>query len=229
MRTLLPILICLMGSVSPAAFLQNQRRYMSGAQLAEALGEYFSDSNLCAIAKESDLLLYGANSPLTGQPVLSQPTQATVQAILKCVTNSMDNSYVFLIPKAQYSAGGTYNYSVMSFANQQRLLGPTLLGWILQHPFTQRYKTDIEKVQYGLDSLSWQDLNAGLQMQILADWTEEILGTDEEIVEFGLIQDPQLFRQHLNQFLLQGGRQSLLTTCRILAQNLLTRDEFLSY
>ena len=199
---------------SRASFDENSRRYMTGNEIIQSLNVYFdfryADDN-CKEINDNNSALLGLNSPASGSPISSAPTQATVQWIAKCVSTAM----------MSFITGSTPEESRQKLSD---LIGSDVYSFLKKR---KDYYDHESNVLYNLNN-PWANLPEDIQDKIISNMVDTLLGGDETIADFGIIEPNQL-RAKLKQWPQKNLQITVFQMMQFIAVNLAVSDEFLSY
>lgn len=214
----LPVLLLLQASQSHASFDEDQRRYLTGEEIVWSLGQLLPLTQDCngidgsMNSQTTNDTKLGLDSAITGKPVSSGPTQATIQWITSCVQKAFSQSNI-----CQESGQ----------VHLQALLGKEALA-LVDAPYQVAMSDD--SICYSHMSEKWSTWTPEHQQILIKGMVLSFLGPDSVIMDFGLIKNVDSFRQALLQDLnAKGPALTVQDAIRILAENLSIRDEFLSY
>ncbi|MNL02395.1 hypothetical protein D3C87_1229020 [compost metagenome] len=193
-----------------ASFDENARRYLSAQEIIQAMQVHFDVVDDCAKVNEVNAPLLGVNSAVTGSAIAPAPTQSTVQFVAGCVSKALDR----ITSKPQYP---------QAFAKLKILLGEELVSELSKNltPFLD------DNLALRL-AYPWENLSTETREKIIARIVFVMLGSDDLINDFGLI-DPTVLRAKLAAW--AQGKPQLKTqdVIKFISVNLAVRDEFLSY
>jgi hypothetical protein len=211
----LVLLVCLVFQASlqaQASFDENARRYLSAQEIIQAMQVHFDVVDDCVKVNDANSPMLGVNSAVTGNAIAPAPTQATVQFIAGCVSKAVD--------RAKY----TSQYPV-AFAKLKTMLGEELVSELSKN-FPTFHTLDDN--MYLRLNMPWENLNAETREKIISRIVFVMLGSDEVINDFGLI-EPAVLRARLGAW--AQGKPTLTTAdmIKFISVNLAVRDEFLSY
>lgn len=213
MKYLLLLFIGFVSMTAQAEFAPNNLRYISLYDFQNKLSPFFSEiwnrpTNNIASNCFSDPASFGFNFPATGAPMSSGPTNSTIRKLQTCVNRSLDEVGVVL-------------YSWETSYDQVKIL--------LSHffPAEMIQKSVNEKNFHEWAMGSFSQLSENEKKAIIKNLVENMLGTDEVIASYGLINDMEKFNGYLATQILPTDR--LLETIQKLMLVLILRDEFLTY
>lgn len=161
------------------------------------------ENRICGSLRSDDRATLGDMNLLTGESASSTPGVAFIAFIDSCV-----QSYTQSLDDNNKSS------------EWLKTVFPTLLG--------AKSDSDIQAYLY---SYSWIQNNAETD-QIIKDLVFWFLGTDDEILSYGRMQDPNIFREDIKKFLLNKYpyRGTFFSSgINEIAKILVKRDEFLLY
>lgn len=214
MRTqkLILSLVLFFGSVqAKAAFEENARRYMGAQEIIQSLSVFFRLQDNCKIIQEKDRALLGLNSPNTGNPLAPAPTQSTVQWIASCI----QKAHAYFRVTGQYPDAGE---------KLKTLIGSEVYAELDKQIVSyQGYK----HIDLRLGT-KWSSISAEIQNKLVANMVFALLGSDDVINDFGLI-DPNVLRAKLAEHGQKNPEIQIHEMILFISVNLAVRDEFLSY
>lgn len=207
------LLICLLWSPnSHASFEENSRRYLSGHEIIQTLNQFFDLSYQCQAIDDRNFALLGLSFPITGNPISPSPTQATIQWLTKCVSESV---LTFQFPPTETSLN-----------KLKTLLGPEVSALFTKSAYNGI--TD-ERTNLSLHlSKKWMELSPEVQNKLIASMVSSLLGSDDVIRDFDII-EPGVLREKLRLWPQNIPSLTVIQMIQFIAVNLTVRDEFLSY
>lgn len=210
----LTLLLTLGALKAQAAFEENARRYLSAQEIIQTLQVVFDLMPDCLQVTATNSSMLGVNSPTTGNPIAPSPTQSTVQWVAVCVSNATSR---FMLP-AQFP---------LAYEKLKVLIGPEAIA-ALKTPVPGLPNYDADQV-FSYRILSrWTDLPATVRSKMVANMVLVVLGSDEVINDFGLI-DPNLMRSKIEGYASDKPDLTVIEMIKFISVNLSVRDEFLSY
>ncbi len=206
----------LISSFSKAEFNQTTLRYISGYDFEnkisalfdvyfaslpppEPFGQPENSYSLCFESSSSAAAQFGFNSAATGTPMMQSPNSATIQAVKNCLNQIIDS--VSTHPQ------GFYIKKIFPDLIFQKLATPGY-SYILQQNTMNRFTDDEIKL-------------------LISNLVEQFLGTDDVILSYRLINNVDVYRDHL--FSTIDKNKNLKETILKLINTLVLRDEFLMY
>lgn len=206
-------MLCLGSWQAQASFDENARRYLSAQEIIQAMQVHFDVTDDCAKVNATNSSMLGVNSALTGNAIAPAPTQSTVQFIAGCVSKAVERS----------KFGGQYPLALQKLKN---MLGEELVNELSQNhtPVTLSMNDNL----YFRLTAPWENLSVETREKIVTRIVFVMLGSDEVINDFGLV-DPTTLRTKLGAW--AQGNPNLRTAdmIKFISVNLAVRDEFLSY
>ena len=203
---------------SPASFEENTHRYLTSYEVFDSLAQMlpFVGDGTCGkndyLTQEKAvniLTALGENSTITGSPISHGPSQGTIAWISRCV-----------------GAALTSSLSSYQEAEFQKLIADAEVLHKLANALGQSpSQPDFHKSFLR----PWKDLPAEVQSELIRYFVYSYLGSDDVLFDFGLIQNPDEFRQNLFDLYQQNDSLPLTLVLQKLVINLVLRDEFLSY
>jgi hypothetical protein len=199
-----------------AEFSQTTLRYISGYDFENKITSIFDSYfltlpplkpfyppsgpyGICFQSADSAASQFGFNSAATGSPLMQAPNSATIQAVKMCIQSIMD--VIGADPQ------GLYLKKIIPEPVFQKL-STTGYSFLLASNVTNQFTDDEIKL-------------------LISNLIEQILGTDEVILSYGLINSLDAYRSHL--FSKVDKNKKLDETILKLITALILRDEFLMY
>lgn len=205
------LVILSLASQSRAAFEENGRRYLSGPEVLWSLQTLFGyqGKSRCLLDSEATLLDLGASHPVSGQPSSPTPSQAAIDRIASCLKTLMDT----IGQQEPLRSQGQINSFLTGLSKDEMT----------------RHQLNSESAS--LQATPWKALPSSVQKAIIEKQVQRVLGSDDRIKDYNLIQNPEDLRQHLFHYLNQNSQdgKNLRQTLYTLLLGLVLRDEFLSY
>lgn len=213
-KLILAGLLCLGSVQAKASFDENARRYLSAQEIIQAMQVHFDVVDDCAKVNDSNAPLLGVNSAVTGSAIAPAPTQSTVQFVAGCVSKAVERAK----SETQYP---------QAFAKLKTMLGdelttelgknlPGITSWTMERSLLFRL------------AKNWDALELETRDQIIARVVFVMLGSDELISDFGLI-EPAILRAKLAAWAQGKPQLTTIDMIKFISVNLAVRDEFLSY
>lgn len=211
------VIILLLASMHSPAQAGFKDGYLSPQDMYITLDKKFDglvvDSTSCRVLMNPNRSGLGDSSPFTGEVAVSLPDTAFLSWYQGC----LDSYFNYL----QYHVAGTQNSKATAIWKK---MIPSLASKIDEAVASG--KPPQEFVQ----TFATSGLSPETQKQIVRELTEWALGTDEEILSYGLISDMDQFRDDLLKHVTaELGTTSLGIFSKSILQILLKRDEFLLY
>lgn len=213
-KLVLSLALSLSSLTAQAAFEENARRYMGAQEVTESLKILFPVGPGCNEVNDSNLALLGVNSPVTGNPIAPSPTQSTVQWITGCIASSH-----FKLTNPTTYSDGKEKLQALIGADVYKALDAPIRNFTPQAHFSN--------IEMRLNS-QWNQIDVAVQTQLIANTVSAILGSDEVINDFGLI-DPNVLRAKLAEYANANPEIKVERVILFINMNLAVRDEFLSY
>lgn len=193
--------------VAQSAFEENGRRYLSSVDIFAAIQFVFgyTGPNKCqqdVFYGRDPLTGLGQNNVVTGEPVSPAPSQGTVQMISTCLDRMWE------VLREKYPARDQLEAFVLAVPPEQA-------SSILNN--TESYL------------IRWNSLSLEVRQLIVRNHVFNILGSDERILDYGLIQEPEQFRAMLVKRLSRDPNLTVRDAVVLLVRTLILRDEFLSF
>ena|SRR5437868_1805010 len=206
MRTLSKILLLTTFVFAPfakASFEENAHRYMSGQDILWSLSMFF-DFSSNVTNKSLCTELQSLNETLAGgnSPVTGEPISPTpTQGTVLWITGCVEEYFA------------VENALTVDKVRAKRLLGEEFYNSV----------TDFRLRQ------PWADVPEKLQRTLIRHMVSAFLGSDDVLLDFGFIQNPDDFRELIFQAANARTGASTREIVSMLAINFSVRDEFLSY
>jgi hypothetical protein len=208
------LLVLSLGAMNTkAAFEENARRYLTAQEVIQTLQVYFDLFPECLSVTNVNSSLLGLNSPVTGNPIAPSPTQSTVQWVATCVSSATSKFSSLTFPAAHEKL--------------KILVGPEVIT-ALKEPVPGLPQFGEDHVFSYRISRPWTELPADLRKKLVANMVLVMLGSDNVINDFGLI-DPNLLRAKLEAYANDKPSITVIDMIKFISVNLSVRDEFLSY
>lgn len=206
---LLVILLSMIAHNSIAAFEENHRRYLSSSDVFRSIQSIFGyeGRTLCLDYEYASAhLSLGDNNVATGEPAISNPNSATVGQVTKC--------FSLLFSRVGNTEPLVKRDQISNFLMGFSTLSPKSEQTALLNPAT-----------------SWREIPAEQRKLIIQRLTYRVLGSDERIKDFAIVQDPNEIRDQLFDSLETEahGKSNLTQAVSVILLSLILRDEFLSY
>lgn len=204
---------------SQASFEENTHRYLTSYEVFDSLtllipyvghGTCGKDDVLTQEAAVNVLAALGENSTITGSPISQGPSQGTIAWISKCINAALSISRVTVFTEADYQ-------KLFADSRVLQTLEKVSGAGVAQADF------------YKVFERPWSEIPAEAQQQLIEYFTYYYLGSDDVLVDFGLIQDPSQFKKELMNTFQTNKTQPTYQVIQKLVINLVLRDEFLSY
>ncbi len=196
-----------------AAFKENSQRYISEYDFQNRMGYFFDevyklpDSGSIISYCFSNGAAFGSNTPATGNPINSAPNSATINVIRNCAVLSIQ--------------GLSHSLSKGLLAEND---GHTVLSRIFPTSILDN-KTASIKLTSLLETPSL--LSDDQLKETISYVVQEFLGTEENILSYGLITDLAKYNDYL--FSKVNKSMSLTNIYLVIISELVLRDEFLTY
>ncbi len=205
---------------SEASFEENTHRYLTSFEVFDSLAQMLPDigNGVCGKNKTitqvqavNVLAALGENATLNGSPISQGPSQGTISWISACISAVLNSAQITYYEKEDFE---------IVFAD------PLIMEKLREFHALSSSKT--AKFN-GIFLLPWNSFPDALKKDLIRYFVYSYLGSDAVILDFGMIQDPEKFREKLKQILNEHGDQSAIDVIQKLTINLALRDEFLSY
>ncbi len=206
-------LIISFSNTSFSAFKENSQRYISGYDFENRMSYFFEEvyripggeavSSFCF----SNTAAFGFNMAANGKPINSAPNSATINILKSCPAISIAQLNTALLAG---SISETESHSILN-----RIMPLTLID----------KKIASMKINTLLDTpgiLDDQELK-----EAIAYLVQEFLGTEENILSYGLITDLSKYHSHLISKVNKS--MALRDIYVLIISELVLRDEFLTY
>ena len=196
-----------------SAFKENSQRYISGYDFENRMSYFFEEvyklrgSEAIVSFCFSGTAAFGFNMPANGKPINSAPNSATINILKSCPAISIAQLGTVI---SEGSLSESESYSVLKRIFPSSILDKKLasikMNLLLETP--------------GI--LDDQELK-----EVIAYLVQEHLGTEDNILSYGLITDVSLYHSHLLKKVDKALR--LKDIYIIIVGELILRDEFLTY
>ena len=200
-----------------AAFKETNQRYISGYDFQNRMSYFFNEAYLSLSPSANanstittcfaNTMAFGANNPSTGNPTNTSPNSDTIKVLSSCVNASV-------LQLQQYLALGTTDYTQTQLI-LSRIMPENLLKIKLNESNAKNFMSTP-----GL--LTPEELKTLIQFLV-----QEFLGTEGNILSYGLITDLAKYHDYL--FTKVNTGSTLSTIYMTLMNELVMRDEFLTY
>jgi hypothetical protein len=197
-----------------ASFEENARRYLSAQEIVDSLDMFFSVHSYsgCNYVDTFNASLLGVNSALSGNPISAAPNQSTVQWISGCIAK----------------ASTDITTGMNDTPEQLKLLaGPEVYAYLISQSVQGEIYSDRSNSIRHFDS-KWNSWPAEIQAKLISNMVFVMLGSDDVIRDFGLI-EPDALRAKLAAWPQSKPDLTARQMFTFLSVNLALRDEFLSY
>ncbi len=196
-----------------SAFKENSQRYISGYDFENRMSYFFEEvyrrpggesiASLCF----SNTAAFGFNMAANGKPVNSAPNSATINTLKACPSSSIGQLGI-MISEGLLSESESYSVLKRIFPSSvlDKMLAATEMKFLLNMP--------------GI--LDDQELK-----EVIAYLVQEHLGTEENILSYGLITNLSEYHNHL--FSKVHKSMNLREVYITIVSELVLRDEFLTY
>ena len=228
MNVLKSILVILLCSQNASATFRDG--YMSPQDLLNSINLKFERTLVgysCNMLHDQDRSALGDLNLQTGEPLSDTPGTAFISYWDQCI-----DSYISLItsssttssPDPDMQAGFEYNAKIVDTKLIPSLYAPVLP--VIDQAVLSGVKTRgaaMYFVPFPTDPV--------VQKQLVAHWVRWVLGSDEEILSYGRMQNVDKFRNDLFTYLTRNpsSRSTLLQASKKVLKILFKRDEFLLY
>jgi len=199
MRGFILSLVLLSTSLAPASFEENAHRYLSGQEILWSLSLFF-DFHQNTTNKEMCTQLQVLNLTLLG---------ANSATTGEPISPTPTQGTVLWITGCIENYFASPTFSTNDLVRTKNLLGKNFPVAMLRWP--------------------WAHLSIDVQKELIRHMVSAFLGSDDVIIDFGFIQNPEDFRELLFQAAKARTNAPVLEIVTLLALNLSVRDEFLSY
>ncbi len=196
-----------------AAFKENSQRYISGYDFENRMSYFFDEvyklpgSEAVVSFCFSDTSAFGFNIPATGKPITSAPNSATINILKMCPAITMAQFNTVL------TAGSLSEFESRSVLS--RIMPSTLIDKKIA-------STKINSLLNTSGILDDQELK-----EVIVFLVQEFLGTEENILSYGLITDLSKYHSYLLSKV--NNSMALRDIFVIIMSELVLRDEFLTY